>query len=621
MAMQPSRRAPQVLFVLLFLAIAAFADVAYEFALVSDPGVVPLHALAHALAWLLPGTAAGLALVYFGRPRAGYALAFAVASAFLLWGAADASTRAVFGNPLSFYVAHLGQPDALHWAGSPKSLVPLFGSYVVGLVLFLVAVVAGGGVLAWRVSRSLAPRWAERAALAIGVAWLLLATGGLAAGLITSNAARSANAFPEPRIRSEAPRSAFASRDSARTSVPSSEARCAPSVILVILESMRADALVPEFMPRLSRLSEKGTRFALHYSNAPHSHEGVFSLVVGRYPIGVNRYTTTPPLVSALGRAGYEMHAFLSARAAWMGIQRFVGPSHFTIHEANSGSNWERDQKTVARARAFLRETDVPRLVLVYPVAMHWPYVYPPSYAPHDEPVAPLPADRRSSMFSGARRIFAAMSTNHQEVAKIYYRSARFIDDLLGDWLESLDPECNLLIVTGDHGESLGEYGVYSHGSRLSDEQTRVPLFMVGRGVSQGIVRNDLTEHVDIAPTILWLLGFPPDPSLHGRRLFPSRDGSAGFVALFSPRGVKPAAAFVSRDRRFLLNRRPASGPMGIRSKLDATGLPTQERVTALDRSVFRAWMNDFAGRAEHRFPEYRDSAEAVGDDSVLIVD
>ena len=85
-----------------------------------------------------------------------------------------------------------------------------------------------------------------------------------------------------------------------------------------------------------------------------------------------------------------------------------------------------------------------------------------------------------------------------------------------------------LVVVTGDHGESLGEHGEPGHGMLLYDPAVRVPLVIAGAGVSRA-VRGDPASLVDIAPTILAKVGLPPLDDIDGRNLFggaPSSDSS-----------------------------------------------------------------------------------------------
>nr|MBA3949805.1 sulfatase-like hydrolase/transferase [Acidobacteriota bacterium] len=98
------------------------------------------------------------------------------------------------------------------------------------------------------------------------------------------------------------------------------------------------------------------------------------------------------------------------------------------------------------------------------------------------------------------------------------------------NWLRSRGLiDRTIIIVTADHGESLGEHGEGSHGLFIYDASVKVPLVIrapyaaaKGRTVAQ-VVRSH-----DLAPTVLDLLGLPGDPAMEGRSLAPFLAGGRG---------------------------------------------------------------------------------------------
>jgi arylsulfatase A-like enzyme len=78
-----------------------------------------------------------------------------------------------------------------------------------------------------------------------------------------------------------------------------------------------------------------------------------------------------------------------------------------------------------------------------------------------------------------------------------------------------------LLVVTGDHGENLGEHHLLGHKFVLYDTLLRVPLLLrCPPCVPQGFVIEDLAQTTDVLPTILELLGIEDDAAkLQGRAL------------------------------------------------------------------------------------------------------
>ena len=74
------------------------------------------------------------------------------------------------------------------------------------------------------------------------------------------------------------------------------------------------------------------------------------------------------------------------------------------------------------------------------------------------------------------------------------------------------------IIVTGDHGEGLGEHGIVAHGYDLYAPQTKVPLIVRVPGLGSRRVKEPV-GHVDLAPTLVNLAGGPQEKSFLGRSM------------------------------------------------------------------------------------------------------
>jgi choline-sulfatase len=104
----------------------------------------------------------------------------------------------------------------------------------------------------------------------------------------------------------------------------------------------------------------------------------------------------------------------------------------------------------------------------------------------------------------------------------------RHIGKLL-DFIESKDwGKRTAIIVTADHGEAFGEHNQYSHGFELWENLVRVPYFFVIPGVPAKHI-DVPRSGIDLAPTILELLGVAPTPelALEGTSLVPEITGKA----------------------------------------------------------------------------------------------
>lgn len=75
------------------------------------------------------------------------------------------------------------------------------------------------------------------------------------------------------------------------------------------------------------------------------------------------------------------------------------------------------------------------------------------------------------------------------------------------------------IVFTADHGEAFGEHGHWGHGRELWEPLVRIPLMVYVPGQPARRIQNR-RSHIDLAPTILDLMGITPDdPLLHGHSL------------------------------------------------------------------------------------------------------
>ena len=108
----------------------------------------------------------------------------------------------------------------------------------------------------------------------------------------------------------------------------------------------------------------------------------------------------------------------------------------------------------------------------------------------------------------------------------LYDGEIAFTDAQVGrllDWLDQRGLAKNtIVVVVGDHGESLGDHGEKEHGYYIYDATVRVPLIVRVPGADlEGVRVSAQVRTIDVLPTILDLVGVEmPDP-LHGESLVP----------------------------------------------------------------------------------------------------
>ena len=280
---------------------------------------------------------------------------------------------------------------------------------------------------------------------------------------------------------------------------PGARAAPPPSVLLVTLDTTRADAVAPEAArddtPNLARLAESGVRFAQAYATAPETLPAHASLLTGVYPAahGVHENGRTlderhPLLAVELRRAGYATAAFVSA---YVLDRRFGLASGFDRYDDALGAGREERPaaETTDRALAWLREAgDGPLFLWVHYFDAHAPYEPPEPFA---------------SRFAG--------EPYRGEVASVDRQLGRLLDAFARG--RGRASGGRRIVVVGDHGEALGEHGETQHGSLLYQGVMRVPLVLAGDGVAPATVSEPVSTR-RVFDTVLGWAGHPGVASL-----------------------------------------------------------------------------------------------------------
>jgi arylsulfatase A-like enzyme len=104
-----------------------------------------------------------------------------------------------------------------------------------------------------------------------------------------------------------------------------------------------------------------------------------------------------------------------------------------------------------------------------------------------------------------------------------YLAEVSYSDRQLGEVLRALADQTageTLIVVTSDHGESLGEHGeVFSHGATLFEPVLRVPLILSGPSIPEGRLLGAAVRLIDLAPTILEVLELKPGEPMQGESI------------------------------------------------------------------------------------------------------
>lgn len=331
------------------------------------------------------------------------------------------------------------------------------------------------------------------------------------------------------------------------------------SVVLVTIDTLRADHLgfagyPRDTSPNLDRLARESTWFPRCYSVSATTGASHASLFTSRYPYAhgvlANRQELPdlPSLMSALRARGYLAAAFVSSVVVGrqFGAQRQF--DHFDDDmrgaEATRPERAERAAgETVSAALRFLdtRPRERPLFLWLHLIDPHGPYLPPedPDRFLGDRRVAPvsmlLPLGTwdwpvgevpRYQILDGRREadFYAAR----------YDAEIRYADSALGRFFGAMEGlglgGDTLLAVTADHGETLADPArrrYFTHGVVTYEEVARVPLIVRARAGQPRVqaARDRVASLLDVAPTLLDLLGVEAPPGFQGRSLLrPSPD-------------------------------------------------------------------------------------------------
>jgi choline-sulfatase len=285
------------------------------------------------------------------------------------------------------------------------------------------------------------------------------------------------------------------------------------SVLLITIDTLRVDRLsgygyhLPT-TPAIDRMIADGARFDQARTVEPLTGPAVASMLTSLYPHehgatrnGLPVHAGLPSLAKELGALGYETAAFV---ANWTLSDRLSGlGDHFQRYEeVMTKRRWlgligaEATVKEVNQAAlAWLEQRGQigrPYFLWLHYSEPHAPYLFQSSVAER------LGYNRRSRWTPGER----------------YDTEVAFVDDHVGEILTAVVkrarlPDDLLVVLLSDHGEALGEHGYWGHGALLHEPGLRIPwvVYWPGR-----VSRQEIAEPasiLDLAPTIMGLLGHP----------------------------------------------------------------------------------------------------------------
>lgn len=280
------------------------------------------------------------------------------------------------------------------------------------------------------------------------------------------------------------------------------------NLVLVVVDALRADHLgvggyARATTPFLSSLKAQGRLAVLPPLTAlcPETACGVMALLGSRdYPdLAYGNFL----LHQALHAAGWQTHFVISSDQDWKGMRGLYGAGIDSWWDSELDASHESDDELALRGlRALAVEAGKPQFVYLHLMSAHDWGVKHPGFQRWQP--ALLEVDHALYLQGGYRRELALNRYDNGVLqADAYIREAWSILRAKG-----LDPARTLWVITGDHGEGLGEAGFYGHSFALHQPLLETPLLWAD---PQGRAPRPQGRRLqqDLAPTLLRRLGLP----------------------------------------------------------------------------------------------------------------
>jgi len=300
--------------------------------------------------------------------------------------------------------------------------------------------------------------------------------------------------------------------------------KSSPDVFLITIDTLRADHVgcygyKQVETPALDALAADGIRFTEAFTHSPITNTSHITILTGLLPsvhgvtdFGVPLSPKHATAAELLKKHGYQTAAFIGAvildsNTLAPGLDRgFDFYDNFPVDSKNKerwGRLERRGGEVVEHAETWFEK---------HRAGPHFVWVH--LYDPHDpyEPPPPFSEKYKDHLYDG-------------EIA--------YADSAVAHWIAFLKKagvyDNAIIIVTGDHGEGLGEHGEETHGLFLYDSTLHIPLILKTPGAAHhGAVIDTQVRTTDILPTILLATGVAAPAELNGESLFPLIEANTG---------------------------------------------------------------------------------------------
>jgi arylsulfatase A-like enzyme len=302
-------------------------------------------------------------------------------------------------------------------------------------------------------------------------------------------------------------------------------ARRPPNVILIVLESVAArwaglNHGPYDTTPHLAAESARGLVFESFYAHIGRSSNSLGAILLSAFPkLDFSDLTEEYPrlpgtsLASVFHDRGYRTAFVTPSDLDWADWRTFLDGrgfgqvmDHHQLPCSTLLSSWGMEDRCAVDGLIQFIEKDPARpfFVMVWSQQTHHPY--------EPTPGVPLIEFARETVADAydLNRYLNVLRETDRHVERVFetIRRAGLLED-------------TLIVVTGDHGQAFGDpHDGYMQGRSVYEEDVNVPLLLWYPRIYKSAARSaTIGSHVDLAPTIAALAGFPVPPDWQGRSL------------------------------------------------------------------------------------------------------
>jgi arylsulfatase A-like enzyme len=304
-----------------------------------------------------------------------------------------------------------------------------------------------------------------------------------------------------------------AAEDAARRSYRPGSAAERRNVILIVVDALRPDRLGiygygRDTTPNLERLDKAGImrKAASVRAACASSFCGLMSIGSSKFLHQFSRRPIT--LQETLRRNGYRIHMILGGdHTLFYNLKQVYGEvdSYFDARETKTIRYPNDDRLVLERLAAFPSWDGDPVMIQFHLMSAHLLGSRDPATAKY------TPA---ASYLFLASRGDAVDGRPSEQVTNYYDNGVLQADAVIREILDALGRKGYLqntvVAITADHGEGLGEHGLYQHANSVHEEVLRIPFMLLSYGYRPtGAFDGRVASQVDIAPTLLAEVGIP----------------------------------------------------------------------------------------------------------------